>query len=421
MPTSSNGHDSAVSNETETHAGDSTGSWTRRKYLATAGSAGVLSLAGCIGGSSGGSDDTITVGYALPESGSYAQLSQYMRNGFELAVDHERDGQLGDYDVEYVERDTDTDPSTGVSATRELITEENVDILAGPISSAVMNAMIEEVRDEDVVWFNLHSGDPTIVKDGCLQNQFNPSFNLWQTSYPMGEWVYENIAETAHIMHADYAGGRGASQYFPEAFEEAGGTITGYTGVDLGTSDFAPALQEVQSSDADIVYSFFAGGDAINFVTSYRDFGIEKSLLGEGWLTAPNLLGPIGDAAVGMRTSLHYSPALENEANQQFTSNYTEQYDTGPNVMSVAAYDGGQILARVVEDAGGFGVEEFNEVVPEVEIDSPRGPLSFQPETHEPVQNMYVREVAEQDGQLVANPIHTFEAVESPEWGCDLS
>lgn len=421
MPTHNERQKPEDSNETETLASDLTGGCTRRGYLATAGSAGVLSVAGCLGGSSGGSDDTITVGYALPESGSYAQLSQYLRNGFELAVDHERGGQIGDYDVEYVERDTDTNPSTGVSVARELITEENVDILAGPISSAVMNAMIEEVRDEDVVWLNLHAGDPLIVKEGCLRNQFNPSMNLWQTSYPMGKWVYENVAETAHIMHADYAGARGASKYFPEAFEEAGGTITGYTGVPLGTTDFAPALQAVQSSDADIVYSFFAGGDAINYVTSYRDFGIEKPLLGEGWLTGPNLLGPIGDAAIGMRTSLHYSPALENEANQQFKSNYTEQYDTGPNVMSVAAYDGGQILARVVEDTGGYGVEEFNDVAPEVEINSPRGPLSFQPETHEPIQNQYVREVVEQDGQLVEKPIHTFERVESPEWGCDLS
>lgn len=182
MPTHNERHNPADSNETETRAGDLTGGWTRRGYLATAGSAGMLSLAGCIEGSSGGSDDTITVGYALPESGSYAQLSQYLRDGFELAVDHERGGQIGDYDVEYVERDTDQDPSKGVSVARELITEENVDILAGPISSAVMNAMIEELRDEDVVWLSLHAGDPLIVKEGCLRNQFNPSMSTIRNS-----------------------------------------------------------------------------------------------------------------------------------------------------------------------------------------------------------------------------------------------
>lgn len=413
---------------------------SRRAYLAAAGGAGTVALTGCLGGSDGGGgtetdsgeadgtttdasggDETITVGFALPEEGSYATLTGYLVNGFQLRIDHELGGELDGNEVEYVSRDTETNPSAGVSAARELIQQEDVDILAGPISSAVMNAMISEVRGEDVVWLNVHAGDPLIVQDGCLENQYNPSLNLWTTSYPMGQWVYDNVAQSAHTMFADYAGGRGASEFFPQAFQEAGGTHTGETPVPLGTSDFAPYFQDVQNSDADIVYSFFAGGDAINFIQNYRDFGIEKPLLGEGWLTAPNLLGPLGESALGIRSALHYVPNLENEANQQFTANYGEQFDSGANVMSVQSYDGAELLNRVVAETGGFGPDEFAQVATDVSIESPRGPLEFSEATHEPIQNQYVSEVVQQDGEITRNILDTIELVESPTWGCDLS
>lgn len=393
---------------------------SRRTYLTTAVSAGAIALVGCTG-MQDGDDETIKVGFALPEAGSYATLTEYLVNGFQLRVDHELDGEIDGHEVEYVSRDTETDPSTGVSVTRDLIQKENVDILAGPVSSAVMNAMISEVRNEDVIWLNIHAGDPLIVQEGCLENQYNPSLNLWTTSYPMGEWVYDNVAQSAYTAYADYAGGRGAGEIFPEAFEEAGGTHNGETPVPLGTSDFAPYLQDIQDTDAEIVYSFFAGGDAINFLKAYRNFGVEKPLLGEGWLVAPNLLGPLGEAALGIRSALHYIPTLENDANEQFKANYNEQYDGGANVMSVQSYDGAELLNQVMTETGGFGQEEFAQVATDVSIESPRGPLEISKETHEPVQNQYVSEIVEEDGNIVHDRIDTIEMVEAPTWGCDLS
>jgi branched-chain amino acid transport system substrate-binding protein len=79
--------------------------------------------------------------------------------------------------------------------------------------------------------------------------------------------------------------------------------------------------------------------------------------------------------------------------------------------------ESGYTSLRVVDDAakaiGGEieNVPGFLEAVGKIDIVAPRGPLSFDPVTHQAIHNVYVREVTEQDGRLVNKVIATFEKV----------
>jgi branched-chain amino acid transport system substrate-binding protein len=398
---------------------------SRRKFLLSSGVAGsAAALGGCLGGITGSDEETLTVGYVLPFSGTYSLLGESIVNGFEMYLD-QNDGQIGGREVETVQSDTEADTDRGVSVTRQMLVEEGADVLVGPVSSAVAIAMMQTVENEaSAIWLNANAGDYRVVQEGCLKYHFRTSFNDWQTSAPLAPWVYDNVADNVVLAYADYAFGQNSKGFFQEAFEEAGGEIVGEVGVPLGTDDYSPYLGEIEDSGADAVFSFFAGADAVNYITQFSDFGLDEQMTqtGSGFLLSEDTLPAQGEAALGKYSILHYTPTKENDRNREFVQNYQDAHDSRPNVYACQGYDSAQAFEAAVADADGSDADALADALSGKEIDSPRGSFQFHPETNDPIQDMDIREVVESNGEVpVENEVvQTLEAVESPTWGCSL-
>lgn len=376
--------------------------------------------AAALGGCLGGDDETITVGYALPFTGVYSLLGDSIVNGFEMYVD-EQGGEINGQEVEYVSRDTEADTDTGVSVTRELLVEHGADILVGPVSSAVAMSMIQTVENEgSAIWMNANAGDYRVVAEGCLRYHFRPSFNDWQTSAPLAPWVYENISEEVCIAYADYAFGDNSRQFFREAFEEAGGEVVEEVGVPLGTDDFSPYLGDIESSGADAVYSFFAGSDAVNYISAFNEFGLDEEMVqtGSGFLLSEDTLPAQGDAAIGKFSILHY--AARAEQTQDFVESYREEHDETANVYACQGYDSAQAFTDAVETADSTDVDDLIEELRGMSVDSPRGSFRFHEDTNDPIQDMHIREVVEGDDGPVNEVVETIAEVETPTWDCSI-
>lgn len=396
---------------------------SRRRFLIGTAAGTTAALGGCLGGLGEGSDDTLTIGYVLPFSGVYSLLGESIVNGFELYVE-ENDGQLGGREVEVVRRDTEADTDQGVSVTRELLVDAGADALVGPVSSAVAIAMMQTVENESsAIWLNANAGDYRVVEQGCLEYHFRTSFNDWQTSAPLAPWVYENIADNVVLAYADYAFGQNSKEFFREAFEQAGGEVVGELGVPLGTDDFSPYLGELENSGAEAVYSFFAGSDAVNYITQFSDFGLDEEMIqtGSGFLLSEDTLPAQGAAALGKYSILHYTPTKETDRNQEFVQNYTDANDESPNVYACQGYDSAQALDAAANEADSTDPADLAPSLSGMELDSPRGYFRFHPETNDPIQSMDIRQVAEGGEDSVENEvIDTIERPEFPTWGCSL-
>ncbi|SFS90757.1 ABC transporter substrate-binding protein [Halostagnicola kamekurae] len=397
-----------------------TSTLSRRQYLAGTAAAGVgATLAGCTGGSSG-----LTVGYALPFTGTYAYLGESIVNGFEMYLE-QQDGEINGEEVNTVQLDTEADTNRGVEVTRQLLIEEGADAIVGPVSSAVAIAMMDIIETESsAIWLNANAGDYRVTQEGCLDYHFRTSFNDWQTSAPLAEWVYDNVADNVSLSYADYAFGQNSKNFFSEAFQEAGGEVVEEVGIPLGTSDYAPYLGDIEDSGADAIYSFFAGSDAINYVDDLTDLGIHEEMTqtASGFMFSEDTLPSHGSEAAGMYSLLHYSSTIESERNQTFVEAYNELYDASANVYACQGYDSGQAFGAAIEEAGGSDPDDLVSALSGMELESPRGDFQFNPDTHEAIQDMYVLEVVESDGEnAVVNEVtDTIESVEGPSWGCSL-
>jgi branched-chain amino acid transport system substrate-binding protein len=370
----------------------------------------LLALTACGGGSLGeedggqeGGGGTVRVGLVIPEAGVYTPLGEDMQQGWELWLD-QHDGEMAGYTVETEIADEGEGPDTGVPAIQRLLTEGSVDAMVGIVNSATALGVAEQITEAETPLIIANAGAGPITRDAASPFVWRTSFTNAQVAAAMGEHLAAEGIGPVYVMAPDYAAGQEVVAGFTEAFEAGGGALAGQALTPFGTTqDFQPFLSGIRSSGAAATFAFYAGGEAVNFVQQYAEFGLKEAapLYGSGFLTEGSVLEAQGEAAVGVRTSLHYSTEIDNEANAEFVQAYQDAYDELPTVYAVQAYDAANVLARALEDAGdldGTAITEALNGLGEIE-DSPRGPWSFNGQT--PEQSIYLREVVDENGTLL--------------------
>jgi branched-chain amino acid transport system substrate-binding protein len=168
------------------------------------------------------------------------------------------------------------------------------------------------------------------------------------------------------------------------------------------------------------VFSFFAGGGAVKFVKDYAAAGLNKTipLYGPGFLTDGTLPAQ-GEAANGIKTGLHYADDLDNPANKAFLAAFKAKYGQDGDIYAVQGFDAGALLDIGLGATGGDAGarDKLVAAMASAKIDSPRGPLSFS-KAHNPVQNIYLREVRDGKNALVSVAQAN---VEDPARGCRMT
>lgn len=369
--------------------------------LALTAAAASLFLSACGGGL--GSDETSTsgpvkIGLLVPQSGVYKSLGDDMKNGWELYLE-QNDGQLGGREIDTVLADEGETPESGNAAADRLVQQEQVMAVTGVVSSATMNGIYEMFE----------SGGIPLVGSNASPTTLTDVEYIWRTSYlndepgkALGAYVAENVDGPVYLLAADYQAGIDEIEGFKETFLPTGGEVADevYTPFPT-TTNFQPYLSQLQQSGADAVFTFYAGGAAVDFVKQYDAFGLAGNVdhYSPGFLTEGGVLDAQGAAAEGALTSMNYNYDLDNETNKEFVEAYESAYGEKPTTYAMASYDAAQVLDKAIEGVGDdLSSETLNQAIGEVgEIDSPRGKWSFN-DIGTPVQMWYLREVQKVDG-----------------------
>lgn len=351
------------------------------------------------GGGEGGEVGPVKIGLLVPLSGVYAPLGEDMEQGFELYLE-ENEGALGGAEVELVTVDEGESPDTGVPAATRLVTQEQVSAVVGIVNSATALGAKDTFVESKVPLIVANAGADDVTGDASPYI-WRSSFTNGGVAAALGAHVAEEVGDgSVYLISADYAAGAESTAGFRETFEAAGGTIAGESATPFGTTtDWQPFLNEIRASGASAVYTFYAGAEAVGFVTQYSQFGLagEIPLYGAGFLTEGGVLEAQGESALGVQTSLHYSDTIDTPRNAEFVEAYQAAYDEVPTVYAVQAYDAAAALDAAIEAAGATDGESISAGLGEVgEIDSPRGVFTFD-ENHDPEQPYYLREVQESE------------------------
>ena len=350
----------------------------------------------------GATDGPVKVGLLVPKSGVYAPLGKDMENGFRMYLDA-KGGKLGGRAVEMVVADEGGGPESGVPAAQKLVQQDKVTTMVGIVNSAVALGVRDLVNDSKVPLIVANAGANAITGEQRSDYVWRTSFANGEVAAALGEYVAGQVKDGKVFLAApDYAAGKEATAGFQEAFEAAGGTVAGTELTPFGTTtNFQPYLARIQRSGAKAAFCFYAGAEAVAFVKQYQQFGLASKvpLYCSGFVTEGGVLKAQGDAAVGIKTSLHYSDQIDNPTNQKFVADYTTKFGDAPTVYAVQAYDAAAVLDQALaKGATGDAIVEGLKGVGEV--DSPRGPWRFN-DGHGPDQIYYLRTTEEREGKIV--------------------
>jgi branched-chain amino acid transport system substrate-binding protein len=383
----------------------------------------MLILSGCSGSAvsnsksnSSGEKDTIKIGVILSSTGTFAPLAESIKNGFNLYLE-ENDNKLGGKKVEIKFEDDEANPQVALRKYRQLVKNEKVDILVGPISSAVAYALRDEVEKDKIILIDANAAGNDLSWSKKSDYIYRLSFSNWQNGSSAGEYLAKNVGKTAVAIAPDYPAGKEVVSAFKEAFEAAGGKVVKEIYPKLGTNDFATYLTDVAQVKPELVFTFMAGSDGIRFVQQYNDFGLKGKIPLSGPMEFGDqlILEPTGEAAEGIISGILYSPWLENEENKKFVEAYQEKYGKLPNTFSVGGYDSAKVIDIAIKEAGSTNAEDLIKVLKGISFDSPRGPITIDPKTNNPIQNFYIAKNTKKDNQIVPEVLETAEKVTMPE------
>jgi branched-chain amino acid transport system substrate-binding protein len=392
---------------------------TRRRLIATSAAAGgVLLTPRALSAPAIAQSAAVKIGVLAPLSGVYASLGTNKVNGIKMAF-AEKQMKAGGRPVELTIEDTEAKPQEGLRKARKLVEQDNVDVLLGVISSAVGYALKEYVGRAKKVWVTTGAAADGIFKRANNSPYaFRASLSVWQANDPMGTWLGDKGFKRVFLTGPDYAMGHEALEAFDRTFKVKGATRAGGAYPPLGTTDFAPYLAEIKRAGPDLVYASFAGSDAVRFVQQYASFGLKGSipLAGYGYLAEEDTFEAQGAAAEGIYSSLNWAYGLDTPLNKAFVANYRKQYNAVATVDSVAGYVGAQVVWDAIERLGGkiASQEELSKAILATRIDTPRGPISFDPDTNNVVQNIYVREAVKDGAEIHNKVLATYQAVRDP-------
>ncbi len=358
----------------------------------------------------------IRVGVLAPLSGVYASLGANKVNGIKLFFDQQNMNVAGTK-IELLIEDDEAKPQEGLRKARKLIEQDNVDLLLGVISSAIGYALKEYVARVKKVWVTTGAAaDGIFKKANNNPYAFRSSLSVYQANEPMGTWLAGKSYKRAFVTGPDYAMGHEAIAAFEKTF--TGGERVGEVYPPLGTSDFAPYLADIKRANPDVVYASYAGSDAVRFVQQFSAFGLQETikLTGYGYLVEEDTLEAQGAAAVGVYSALNWAYGIDTPLNKGFVTNYRKTYSAIPTIDSVAGYVGAQIVWNALKALDGKipSQEALSNAILQTKIDTPRGPISFDSETHNVVQNIYVREVVKDGGEIHNSVLTTYQAVRDP-------
>ena len=347
----------------------------------------------------------LKIGVVVPMTGPFASHGKQIMNGIKLYLAQNGDTMAG-RKVQIILKDDSPGTAGDMSKRRaqELVIQDNVDILAGfsltPEAFAV--APLATEAKKPMVVMNAATSSVTTKSNYIVRT----SMTLPQVTAPIASWAAKNNIKKVFTIVADYGPGHDAEGQFKKTFGAAGGEIVGEVRVPVGNPDFAPYLQRVKDTKPDAVFLFVPNGEmGISFMKGFQERGLAQAgikLIATGDLLDEDVLDAIGDSALGVINSFHYSEAHKSPENEAFTKAYYKAYPKDrPNFMAVGGYDGMHLIAEALKKTGGNAdADKFIEAAKGLKWTSPRGPVMIDPATRDIVQTVYVRKVEKVGGKL---------------------
>jgi len=336
----------------------------------------------------------IKIGLILPMTGQQASTGRQIDAAVKLWM-AQNGNKIAGRTVEVILKDDGAVPDATKRIAQELIVNDKVAVIAGfgITPTALATAPLATQSKTPLVVMAAATSSITEASPYIVRT----SFTLPQATVAIADWAAKNKIKKAVTLVADYGPGFDAEKFFDSQFRLNGGQILDKLRTPLKAPDFAPVLQRVIDTKPDALFVFLPSGQGAAFMKQFAERGLDKSgvkLIATGDVTDDDQLADIGDVALGIVNSHHYSAAHPSATNKKFVEAFqAANKGMRPNFMAVGGYDGMRVIYKALEATKGAGGEALLNAMKGQIFESPRGPVLIDGQTRDIVQDIYIRKV----------------------------
>jgi branched-chain amino acid transport system substrate-binding protein len=360
-------------------------------------------------------DNTFKIGLILPMTGPFASTGKQIEAAVRLYM-AQNGNSVGGKKVEIILKDDTSAPDVTKRIAQELVVNDKVNVLAGfgltPL--ALASAPIATQSKTPLVVMAAATSSITQASEYIVRT----SFTLPQAAVAMGDWAPKNGIKKVVTLVSDFGPGFDAEKFFKDRFLLNGGQVVESLRVPMRNPDFAPFLQKVRDLKPDALYVFVPSGAGAALMKQFTERGMDKAgikLIGTGDITDDDILNSMGDVAMGVVTSHHYSANHNSALNKKFVEAFSKANNgLRPNFMAVGGYDGMRVIYEAAKATKGGSGEALLAAMKGQIFESPRGPMFIDAQTRDVVHNIYIRKVEKVGGQLHNVEFTTINDVKDP-------
>ena len=380
----------------------------------------VLGLLGALVGmgisAGGAAAQSVKIGLILPMTGQQASTGRQIEAAARLFM-QQNGATVAGKQVELVLKDDAGTPDVTKRLAQELIVNDKVAFVAGfgiTPSALAVAPLATQAKVPEIV---MAAGTAIITEASPYITR--TSFTLPQATVPMADWAAKNGIKKAVTLVSNYGPGLDAEKAFSEELAKGGGTVLENLKVPLANPDFSPFLQKVADLKPDALFVFVPSGSGALFMKQFLERGLDKSgvrLICTGDVTDDDQLNGMGDVALGVVSTHHYSAAHDSPENKAFVEAFKKANNgMRPNFMAVGGYDGMHLIYEALKKTNGStDGDALIAAMKGMAWTSPRGPISIDPDTRDIIQNIYVRKVEKANGELFNVEFETVPNVKDP-------
>jgi branched-chain amino acid transport system substrate-binding protein len=410
---------------------------TKFKAAATVVAVGAM-LAGCGGGpqSGGGkvSGDAIKLGVITDLSGVYSELAgKNAVAAVEMAVDDFKKAHADDAvtkNIEVSSADHQNKPEIANTAAREMYDRNGVDaIFDVPTSSAAL-AVATVAGQNKKLYFNNGAATTALTGEQCNPYTYHYAYDTYMLAHGTGTTVTEQGAKQWYIIYPDYAFGQDMNKSFTDAIQAAGGTVGTADPTPFPNDNFATFMTKAPnlSPKPDVLGTMQAGGDLVNVVKQYNEFGLKAKgvdlAVGLMFDTDIKSIGVAPLAGTVFTTAWFWNM---DDKSREFADRFKERTGTRPTFDHAANYSAATQYLEAVQRAGTDDADAVRKELDGHEFtDFFARDAKFRAEDHRVIHDSYLVKVKEEsevkedfDFTKLVKKIPAAEAFRKPT-GCDM-
>jgi branched-chain amino acid transport system substrate-binding protein len=361
--------------------------------------------------------DTIKIGLIMCYSGQFADTATQMDNAIKLFMKQNGDA-VGGRKIELIRKDTGgIAPDVAKRLAQEVIVRDHADILGGWIltPNALAGADVSAQAKKFMVVMNAATSIITTKSPYMART----SSTTPQLNYTLGTWAAKNGIKKVYTMVSNYGPGIDAETWFQKGFKDSGGEIVGSVRFPVDNPDFSAFVQRAKDLSPDAIYIWVPGGAqpaAVGKALAERGIDTSKTkILGQDALASESALKSMGDGGLGIITVSNYDFNHKSKLNAAFVKAYNADYHRNPDFFSIGGYDGMHLIYAALKKTGGkTDGEDLIAAAKGMSWESPRGPMSIDPETRDVVQTVYIRKVEKVGNELLNVDIDAVPNVKDP-------